>query len=307
MHCFSVVLPIPVKGYYFMGKAQLELGQPSEAYSSLKKSYELALEQRSTFTKDIVAMIAEAKKQKWIQEERKRLSETSETYRYLSGLVEKDFQQQMDALDQSASDYQDNLAYLRSDKEHRLKQLEILLQRASRPDPQAKPYVQKYLDQQQQPQESVVNGDNNSNTNNNTTPSLISPEASPQLSTKPSNMGTIDIVDDDNNDDDVKTEKTKNSDAGLTKMGSNPDQFELREVPEYMLDKITFEFMHDPVISTKSGISYERSTLLEHFSYGRLFDPVAQVPLTERDIVPNRALKEACDDFLAKNGWAVDY
>ncbi|KAF9983191.1 hypothetical protein BGZ65_002078 [Modicella reniformis] len=84
--------------------------------------------------------------------------------------------------------------------------------------------------------------------------------------------------------------------------------FYIEEVPDYLLDKITFSIMRDPVISIKSGISYERKTLLEHFSYGRMFDPVcgAQMPLTKDDIIPNRALKEACDDFLAKNKWAED-
>ncbi|KAF9361976.1 STIP1 y and U box-containing protein 1 [Mortierella sp. AD094] len=245
------------KGYYFMGKAQLELGQPSEAYSRLKKSYELALDQRSSFIKDIVMVISEAKKQRWIEDERRKLSQVSETYHYLSSLVEQDIQRQLDALDKNASDYQDDVAYLRSERDHRLRQLENLLQRAGTPDQHVKPYIHR----------------------NQSTAPLISPESSPQL---PKFSG---------------------------KQDSHQDEasFQVKEVPDYFLDKITFEFMHDPVISTKSGISYERSTLLEHFSYGRMFDPVAQVPLTERDIVPNRALKEACDDFLSKNGWAVDY
>ncbi|KAI1318847.1 STIP1 y and U box-containing protein 1 [Mortierella claussenii] len=257
--------PKSVKGYYFMGKAQLELGLPSEAYSLLKRSYELALEQRSVFTKEIVMIIGEAKKQKWIEQERKKMTEVHGTYRYLSGLVEQDIQRQMDELDQTASDYQDNLSYLRSDRDYRLSQLETMMQRAS----QASPNAQQYLDHNRPASPSPP-----------VTSNLASPDASPQLSKKP------------------KVEEKKDEAA---------TPFQVRDVPDYMLDKITFEFMHDPVISTRSGISYERSTLLEHFSYGRLFDPVAQVPLTERDIVPNRALKEACDDFLSKNGWAVDY
>ncbi|KAF9206561.1 hypothetical protein BGZ49_002230 [Haplosporangium sp. Z 27] len=210
---------------------------------------------RSSFTKEIVALISEAKKQKWIEDERRRLSQVSETYHYLSGLVEQDIQRQLDALDMHASDYQDSVAYIRSERDHRLRQLETMLQRAGTPDQYAKPYIQH-----KDPQAT-----------------LISPESSPQLP-KPSKIE-----------------------------GQSEASFQVREIPDHFLDKITFEFMHDPVISTKSGISYERSTLLEHFSYGRMFDPVAQVPLTEHDIVPNRALKEACDEFLSKNGWAVDY
>ncbi|KAF8938727.1 STIP1 y and U box-containing protein 1 [Dissophora ornata] len=225
---------------------------PNMAVLVNQLAYELALEQRSAFTKDIVAMIAEAKKQKWIEDERRNLSQVSETYRYLANLVEQDNRRQVDALDKTASDYEDDVAYLRSDRDDRLRQLEAMMQRAGTPDEYAKPYIRHKA---QTPTNSVV-----------------SPAASPQPASKQSEAPVL-----------------------------------VREVPDYFLDKITFEFMHDPVISTKSGISYERSTLLEHFSYGRMFDPVAQVPLTERDIVPNRALKEACDDFLSKNGWAVDY
>ncbi|KAG9327402.1 hypothetical protein KVV02_005978 [Mortierella alpina] len=252
--------PKSVKGYYFMGKAQLELSQPFEAYSVLKRAYELALEQRSSFTKDIVMIISEAKKRKWIEEERRRLSQVSETFRYLSGLVEQDIQGQIDALDQKSGDYQDCLQDLQSDREVRLRQLDSIMRRAGTVDEYARPYLRS-MQQQQRPE-------------------ALSPEASSYLS----------------------TESGEKLDSAELQQPLAP-----REVPEYMLDKITFEFMHDPVISAKSGITYERNTLLEHFSYGRMFDPVAQVPLTERDLIPNRALKEACDDFLSKNGWAVDY
>lgn len=212
-------------------------------------AYDLALEQRSTFIRDIVMIIGEAKKQKWIEEERARISKVSETYHYLSNLIKQDIQRQMDALDRNAIDYEGNTANLRSEKDHRLRQLETLIQHAEVPDEYAKPYIRSKT------QESPEN-------------------VSPQF----------------------KQEQRQ------TKTPPH-----IREIPDYFLDKITFEFMHDPVISTKSGVSYERNTLLEHFGYGRMIDPVGQMPMTEWDIVPNRALKEACDDFLSKNGWAVDY
>ncbi|KAG0370728.1 STIP1 y and U box-containing protein 1 [Gamsiella multidivaricata] len=232
----------------------LKLGKYTKVIADCERVIELdpKSESRATFIKDIVAVISEAKKQKWLEEERRKLSEVSEVYRYLSNLVEQDIQRQMDAHDKNASDYEDIAADLRSDRDYRLRQLETLMQRAGSPDEYARPYLQP-------------KGQS----------ALASPEASPDLS------------------------ETKNPQAQLP--------FQVREVPDYLLDKITFEIMHDPVISTKSGISYERSTLLEHFSHGRMFDPVAQMPLTERDVVPNRALKEACEDYLSKNGWAVDY
>ncbi|RHZ80485.1 hypothetical protein Glove_135g22 [Diversispora epigaea] len=79
-----------------------------------------------------------------------------------------------------------------------------------------------------------------------------------------------------------------------------------REVPEYFLDKISFEIMHDPVI-TPSGITYERAHLKEHFKKIGYFDPLSRRECRENDLYPNLALKEAIEDFLSKNGWAADY
>ncbi|EDN05078.1 U-box domain-containing protein [Histoplasma capsulatum] len=78
-----------------------------------------------------------------------------------------------------------------------------------------------------------------------------------------------------------------------------------RVVPDYLIDSISFEIMHDPVV-TPSGHSFERTSLLKHMQHSP-FDPITRVPMTIHDIRPNYALKAACDDFLTKNGWAVDW
>lgn len=78
-----------------------------------------------------------------------------------------------------------------------------------------------------------------------------------------------------------------------------------RVVPDYLVDGITFEIMHDPVI-TPSGVSYERTSILRHLKASP-FDPLTREPLSERQLIPNVALKNASSEFLEKNGWAVDY
>ena len=78
-----------------------------------------------------------------------------------------------------------------------------------------------------------------------------------------------------------------------------------RVMPDYLVDGITFEIMQDPVI-TPSGVSYERSSLLRHLKSSPV-DPLTRVPMTEQQLIPNIALKNACEEFLAANGWAVDY
>ncbi|KAL1451257.1 hypothetical protein MTO96_043903, partial [Rhipicephalus appendiculatus] len=93
-----------------------------------------------------------------------------------------------------------------------------------------------------------------------------------------------------------------------------------REVPDYLCGKISFEIMREPVI-TPSGITYDRRDIEEHlqashffptFDYHRRqrvghFDPVTRTPLTQDQLIPNLAMKEVVDGFLAENEWALDY
>lgn len=78
-----------------------------------------------------------------------------------------------------------------------------------------------------------------------------------------------------------------------------------REVPDWMIDEITFAIMIDPV-STKTGKSYERASILEHLRRSPT-DPLTREPLRVDELRPNLALREACEAFIKENGWAVDY
>ncbi|KAG8531792.1 uncharacterized protein KY384_003428 [Bacidia gigantensis] len=86
---------------------------------------------------------------------------------------------------------------------------------------------------------------------------------------------------------------------------ADPGNLARREVPDYLIDNVTFSIMHDPVI-TKTGVSYDRSTLVEHLKRSEK-DPLTAEPLRWADVRPNRALKAASDEFLENNGWAVDW
>lgn len=79
----------------------------------------------------------------------------------------------------------------------------------------------------------------------------------------------------------------------------------LQVVPDYLIDNITFEVMHDPVM-TVSGHSFDRIGITKYLEQSAV-DPVTRVPMTVKDLRPNYSLKAACEDFLDKNGWAVDY
>ncbi|KAH7150419.1 hypothetical protein B0J13DRAFT_620730 [Dactylonectria estremocensis] len=78
-----------------------------------------------------------------------------------------------------------------------------------------------------------------------------------------------------------------------------------REVPEWAIDDISFGIMIDPVI-TKTGKSYERASILEHLRR-HPSDPLTREALLPCELRPNLGLKQACEEFLEQNGWAVDW
>lgn len=87
---------------------------------------------------------------------------------------------------------------------------------------------------------------------------------------------------------------------------SDPENQQKREIPDYLIDGITFEIMHDPVV-TKNGRSYERATLIEHLKRSQT-DPLTRETLTIADLRPNIALKDACTEFMETNsGWVYDW
>lgn len=80
---------------------------------------------------------------------------------------------------------------------------------------------------------------------------------------------------------------------------------ESQVVPDYLIDGITFEIMHDPVM-TPSGSSFDRIGIVKYVEKSGV-DPITRAPLAVQDLRPNYALKAACEEFLTKNGWAVDW
>ncbi|KAF3216169.1 hypothetical protein TWF106_004209 [Orbilia oligospora] len=87
---------------------------------------------------------------------------------------------------------------------------------------------------------------------------------------------------------------------------ADPQRYKPREVPDYLMDSISFSIMTDPVV-TKNGHSYDRSVIMDHLRRSNT-DPLTREPLSVSDLRPNLALKQVCAEFLEENaGWAVDY
>ncbi|OTB00541.1 hypothetical protein M426DRAFT_75717 [Hypoxylon sp. CI-4A] len=91
----------------------------------------------------------------------------------------------------------------------------------------------------------------------------------------------------------------------LTFERSRAEAEKKREVPDWIIDDISFNVMQDPVM-TKTGKSYERASINEHLRRNQI-DPLTREPLYPHELRPNLQLKQACEEFIAKNGWAVDY
>ncbi|KAK7756670.1 hypothetical protein SLS62_001111 [Diatrype stigma] len=86
---------------------------------------------------------------------------------------------------------------------------------------------------------------------------------------------------------------------------ARPESERKRTVPDWAIDDISFCIMVDPVI-TKTGKSYERASIMEHLRRHPT-DPLTRGPLRAEDLRPNIDLKQACEEFLDQNGWAVDW
>ena len=86
----------------------------------------------------------------------------------------------------------------------------------------------------------------------------------------------------------------------------NDERRKKREVPDYLCGKISFEIMHDPVI-TPSGITYDRKCIEEHLQRIGHFDPITRQSLTQDQLIPNYVMKEVIDNFLADNEWAIEF
>jgi STIP1 homology and U-box containing protein 1 len=86
-----------------------------------------------------------------------------------------------------------------------------------------------------------------------------------------------------------------------------PANHKPREIPDHLIDSITFEPMHDPVI-TKNGHSYERATIYEHLKRSPT-DPLTREPLTIDNLRNNFGLKAACDEFWESGAreWIIDW
>ncbi|XP_066931798.1 uncharacterized protein [Clytia hemisphaerica] len=71
------------------------------------------------------------------------------------------------------------------------------------------------------------------------------------------------------------------------------------ETPDEFLCPITQELMTDPVI-VADGYTYERASITQWFETGNNRSPMTNLPLENRNLVPNRSLKDAINRHLGQ-------
>ena len=64
--------------------------------------------------------------------------------------------------------------------------------------------------------------------------------------------------------------------------------------------------MKDPVLAP-SGITYERSTILEHLSRNGSTDPTTRERLSKRQLIENKTMKKHIEAFTQENPSACDF
>ena len=77
---------------------------------------------------------------------------------------------------------------------------------------------------------------------------------------------------------------------------TDEEKTETKPPPSQYLCPITQELMQDPVILIVSGRTYEREAIRK-WVQDRGTDPITRQQCTVNDLVPNRALKDAIDEW----------
>lgn len=117
---------ILMKAAYYTGLAQLELGRPNEAYTSLVKAYRIAIQERSPSIGDVQEKMMEARKIRWERSEKVRIEEESALAVKLRALIESERQWRL----QIAGDDESSIEEAHNDAADTLASLELLLQRS---------------------------------------------------------------------------------------------------------------------------------------------------------------------------------
>ena len=78
------------------------------------------------------------------------------------------------------------------------------------------------------------------------------------------------------------------------------------EIPDYLICRISDDLMEEPVC-LESGFTYEKSSITKHFQINGNFDPMTREEVKTSNLVINKQIKHATEEFLMKNPWGFEH
>lgn len=122
-----------IKANYYLGKVFLQGGQYDEAVKVLTRAHESVLNQRQTYGDEITQLLRLARREKFRQEEEKRINQEIELQSYLNLLIDDDIKKKIEALqynsnktDESTSTSEDLIDAIRNQGDTHKEQLNNL-------------------------------------------------------------------------------------------------------------------------------------------------------------------------------------
>lgn len=281
-----------VKAHFFMGQALQELDSMDECVACLQRASDLAQENKQHFGDNIALATRIAKRKRWNAAEVKRMKEEIELQSYLNILLREETERQIEKLtlgsNQTTSVKNDSVTNKTTDVEALSDEL---TENKERNEVEVNALA---TDIREEYNEAVNEETTLKETENFTSKHFVT-------NVRPLTEEELEVK--------VKEIKDKHekSIVDLNFIFSQvDDRRKKREVPDYLCGKISFELLRDPVV-TPSGITYDRKDIEAHIQRVGHFDPVTRATLTQDQLIPNYAMKDVVDGFLAENAWAMDF
>ncbi|KAF2357537.1 U box domain [Trinorchestia longiramus] len=307
--------PMLVKAHFFLGQALLENQSYDESIRHFQRAQDLAKEQKVNYGDDIASLIRVARKRRFNLAEEARVSQEIELQTYLNRLIIEDRDRQIALAKQIASGCTGSPSSCKT------------ATTSHKPLSHNKPVLAVPPQHPLQPHAPQADCDKeNRQPGYGSTASNDGVESHGDSAESPSSGSAHPLSEGSKPEDEPSFNGQKSELAGdqglspkeISKKAEDyilelnhmfaklDDRRRKRDVPDYLCGKISFDILHDPVV-TPSGITYDRKDIEEHLQRVGHFDPITRTPLTVDMLVPNLAIKEVVDVFLEENEWAHDY
>lgn len=287
--------PHSVKAYFFLGQSLSELNHYDEAIVHLKQAHELAKELHENYGDEITRTIRNLKRKRWNFLEDKRIKQEIELQTYLNRLMLDDKQKQITKIRENTVGGKKSVVSSSSSSGAKPSTSMVVNDAAGAAAAQSNSSIGDDVNESPLtlgaqaimplPSDSVAAAADHGST------TATSAASSSPLTEKEKQQV-----------EEIEAEYLKKVDELNRLFVENDARRRKREIPDYLCGKISFELMHDPVI-TPSGITYDRYDIEQHLQRVGRFDPVTRQELTIDQLIPNLSMKEVIENFILENDW----